>query len=89
MALGAQRRQIMGMMLGQAMKVALAGIAVGTVAALLLARVMTALLYDVKPNDPAIVAAVVAGLAGTCLVACWAPALQAARVEPLCALRQE
>jgi ABC-type antimicrobial peptide transport system permease subunit len=71
------------------MTVAFAGIAVGTAAALMLTRFIAALLYDVKPNDPAIFAAVATGLAGTCLLASWVPALKAARVEPLDALRHE
>jgi len=88
-ALGARRGEIARMMLWQAMTVAFAGIAVGTAAALTLTRLITELLYDVKPNDPAIFAAVATGLAGTCLLASWVPALKAARVEPLNALRHE
>jgi putative ABC transport system permease protein len=88
-ALGAHRGEIARMMLRQAMTVAFAGIVVGTAGALILTRLITALLYDVKPNDPTIFATVATGLAGTCLLASWAPALRAARVEPLNALRHE
>jgi hypothetical protein len=88
-ALHARRGEIARMMLWQAMTVAFAGIAVGTAGALILTRLITTLLYDVKPNDPAIFAIAVTGLAGTCLLASWVPALKAARVEALDALRHE
>jgi putative ABC transport system permease protein len=88
-ALGARRGEIARMMLWQGMKVSFSGIAGGTVGALMVTRLITALLYDVKPNDPAIFAVAVTGLAGTCLLASWVPALKAARVEPLQALRHE
>ena len=71
------------------MTVAAGGIVVGALAALALTRLMTALLYNVKPNDPVIFAVVIVGLAATCLAASWIPALRAARVEPVQALRCE
>jgi len=89
MAIGARPGEILSMMLKDAMVVAAGGIVVGAAAALALTRLMTALLYNVRPNDPAIFAAVMIGLAGTCLVASWIPALRAARVEPVQALRYE
>jgi len=89
MAIGARPGEILSMMLKDAMVVAAVGIVMGAVAALALTRLMTALLYNVRPNDPTIFAAVMIGLAGTCLVASWIPALRAARVEPVQALRDE
>ena len=89
MAIGARPGEILLMMLKEAMVVAAGGIVVGAVAALALTRLMTALLYNVRPDDPAIFAAVMMGLAATCLLASWIPALRAARVEPVQALRYE
>ena len=89
MAIGARPGEILSMMLKDAMVVAAGGIVVGGAAALALTRLMTALLYNVSPNDPAIFAAVMIGLAGTCFVASWIPALRAARLEPVQALRYE
>jgi putative ABC transport system permease protein len=89
MAIGARPPEILSMILKDAMAVAITGIVAGGVAALALTRMMTALLYNVSPNDPGIFAAVIIGLAATCLAASWIPALRAARVEPLQALRCE
>jgi putative ABC transport system permease protein len=89
MALGARRGEIVGMVLRQGMVVALAGIVAGTVAALGLTRMMTTLLFEVKPGDPWTFVIVAVGLAVTALVASWVPALRAARVDPLWALRYE
>jgi putative ABC transport system permease protein len=89
LALGAHRGEIAGMVVRQAMTVALAGIGIGIVAALALTRLIGSLLYDVKPNDPLTFAAVAVGLAMTALLAAAGPALRAAHVDPLAALRHE
>ena len=89
MALGAQRGQVVRLVVLEGMRVAVVGITVGLAAAFTLTRLMASLLYDVKPSDPATYAAVAAALAATALVACCKPALEAARVDPACALRQE
>jgi len=89
MALGAQRGEVVGMAVRQGMKMAIAGIAVGILAALALTRLMASMLYDVKSNDPATFATVALVLSLTALVACFLPALKAARVDPLVALRHE
>jgi putative ABC transport system permease protein len=73
----------------QGMAIAAAGLLFGLAAALALTRVMTGLLYNVTPTDPATFAVVIAALAATALAACCGPALKAARVDPLVALRYE
>ena len=89
MALGAQRGQVVRLVVLEGMRVAAVGITVGLAAALALTRLMASLLYDVKPTDPSTYAAVAAALAATALAACCRPALQAAWVDPARALRQE
>jgi putative ABC transport system permease protein len=87
MALGARRGEIVRMVVRQGMAVALTGIVAGIAAAFGLTRLMATLLFDVKPNDPWTFAAVVSALTATSLLASWLPALKAARVDPLLALR--
>uniref|UniRef100_Q01TA0 Permease n=1 Tax=Solibacter usitatus (strain Ellin6076) TaxID=234267 RepID=Q01TA0_SOLUE len=89
MALGARRREIVGMVVRQGMAVALAGISAGLFAAYGLTRLMASLLYDVKPTDPWTFLAVAAVVIATALIASALPALRAARVDPLTALRYE
>jgi putative ABC transport system permease protein len=89
MALGAQRGEVVQMVVRQGMGIALSGIVVGLVAALGLTRLMASLLYDVKPNDPSTFALVAITLAVTAGLASWGPALKAALVDPLIALRHE
>ena len=89
MALGAQRREVVHMVVRRGMAIALAGIGTGVVGALALTRVMSTLLYDVAPRDPLTFTVVTAALATTALLACFVPALRAARVDPAVALRYE
>jgi putative ABC transport system permease protein len=89
MALGAQRKEVVRMVVRQALGITLAGTAVGLIAAVGLTRFMAGLLYDVKPQDPAVFAAVALLLAATAVLASWAPALRAALVDPVTALRCE
>ena len=89
MALGAQRDNVVGMVVRQGMLVALGGISAGVAAAFGLTRLMATLLYGVKPTDAAIFTAVPLVLAASALVACVLPALRAARVDPVVALRYE
>jgi putative ABC transport system permease protein len=89
MALGARRNEIVMLVVRQGMRLALAGIGAGLLAAASLTRLMASLLYDVKPNDAATFGVVAFGMAATALAACCAPALRAARVDPAVALRGE
>jgi len=89
MALGARRSEVVGMVVRQGMLLAAMGIVAGYGAALGLTRLMAGLLYDVKPTDPWTFAAVGVMLCAAALVACSAPALRAARVDPVVALRYE
>lgn len=88
-ALGAQRRDVIGMVLGQGIKLVSLGIVMGLAGAWALTRVMTTLLYGVKPTDPLTFVAVPVLLIVVAILACWLPARQAARVDPLTALRYE
>jgi len=89
MALGAQRHEVVRMVVREGMAMALAGMAAGLAGAGSLTHLMASLLYDVQANDAATFAAVAAALAGTAMLACWVPALKAARVDPMVALRYE
>jgi ABC-type antimicrobial peptide transport system permease subunit len=70
-------------------KLAMVGIAVGIAGATVLTRVMTSLLFEVKPTDPATFSSVVILLAGVALAACYIPARRALSVHPMAALRCE
>jgi putative ABC transport system permease protein len=89
MALGAQRGDVLRIVLGQGIKLALIGIAIGIAAALGLARLMTGLLFGVEPADPATLTAVAVLLSIVMLLACWLPAHRATRIVPIDALRSE
>jgi putative ABC transport system permease protein len=89
MALGAQRNEVIRMVMRQGLGIALAGIGVGLVAAVGLTRFVAGLLYDLKPHDPSVFAAVALTLTATALLASWGPALRAALVDPVIALRYE
>ncbi|HXW06693.1 MAG TPA: ABC transporter permease [Vicinamibacterales bacterium] len=89
MALGASRRAVLGMVLGQGMRLTLAGLVVGVAAALALTRLLQAQLFNVRPTDPTTMAAVVAAIALVALAACYVPASRAMRVDPMVVLREE
>jgi len=87
MALGARGGQIVRSVIGQSLRLALAGIVVGSAAALALSRTMASLLYEVSPTDGVTFAAVAVTLLVVALLAAWVPARRATRVDPLAAVR--
>ena len=89
MALGAQRADVLKLVLGDGAKLALAGIAFGIAGAAAVTRVMTSLLFEVTPTDPATFVVTTLLLATVALVACYIPARRAMRVDPMVALRYE
>jgi predicted permease len=89
MALGAQQSIVLRQILGEGLKLAIIGAAIGLVAAFGLTRLMTSLLYGVSPTDPLTFAAVAALLVAVALLACYIPARRAAAVDPMVALRHE
>ena len=88
-ALGAEQRDILKLIVGQGMVLVLIGAGLGLVLALVLTRVVKGLLFDISATDPLTFAAVVLVLVGVSLLACYLPARRATKVEPLTALRNE
>jgi predicted permease len=89
MALGAQRLDVLRMVLGDGARITMVGAAIGLVAALALTRLMASMLYGVRPTDPVTFAAVAVLLCGIALFACYLPARRAAKIDPMAALRYE
>ncbi len=88
-ALGADSRNILGLVLGRGAKWTATGVGIGIAAALLVTRLMRSLLFGVSPFDPLTFAAVTLVLAFVALAACYIPARRATRVDPIVALRFE
>jgi putative ABC transport system permease protein len=89
LALGAARAHVVRQVVGQGLRVALAGVALGTLGALALGRTLGALLFGVQSHDPLVLASVVAVLLTVAAGAAWLPARRASRIAPSIALRQE
>jgi putative ABC transport system permease protein len=89
MALGAQSRDVLKLLLKHGMLLALAGVALGLIASFWLARLMTKYLFEVNPTDLPTFVAITFLLAGVALLACYIPARRATKVDPLVALRNE
>jgi MacB-like periplasmic core domain/FtsX-like permease family len=88
LALGAQRRNVLEMVLQQGLRLAVAGAAAGLVGALIVSHLMAGLLYGVRPTDPATFAGVALLLVGVALLACYVPARRATKVDPMSTLRE-
>jgi len=89
MALGAQRQQVRGMVVRQGLVLALIGVGIGLAGALALSRLISSLLYGIAPHDPLTLGAVTGALLGVAALASWLPAMRAARIDPIEALRSD
>jgi len=88
-ALGARRWDILRLVLGHSVKMAVLGVFIGLAASLVLTRVMVKMLYGVSATDPVTFLAVAVILMSVALAACYIPARRAMRVDPIVALRYE
>jgi putative ABC transport system permease protein len=89
MALGAQRRDVLRLVVGHGMRHAAIGLLLGSVAAFFAARAMTTLLFGIRPSDPLTYIGIVVVLALAAFAACYVPARRATAVDPMVALRYE
>ena len=88
-ALGAQRRDVLRLVMKDGVKLALLGIVLGLTGAIALTRLMISLLFEVKPSDPATLIGVALLLATVAMLACYIPARRALSIHPMTALRRE
>jgi predicted permease len=89
MALGARPAAVLRRIVGEGMRIVLAGVGAGVIGALMLTRLMQSLLFGISPTDPVTFGAVVVGLCSVAAVASYLPARRAARVDPVVALRTQ
>ena len=89
MALGAGRRQVLRMVIGQGMVLGFVGLALGTLMALALTRLMSSLLFQMSPTDPVTFLGIAVILSTVVFAACFLPARRATKVDPMIALRYE
>jgi len=89
MALGAQHRDVLRLVMKDGVKLGLLGIVLGLAGAIALTRVMVSVLFEVKPTDPPILIGVALLLAAVAMLACYIPARRALSIHPMTALRRE
>ena len=89
MALGAQRLDVLALVLRQGMGLTVAGMAIGLAGAFALTRLLEGMLFGVRPTDPLTYVVIIMLLGAVALLACWVPARRAAKVDPMVALRCE
>ena len=89
MALGARSGTILGRVLWQGLKMAIAGAAIGVMLSLAGTRLLTKMLFEIKPIDPPTLALAAALVFVVTLAACYVPARRASRINPMAALRQD
>jgi putative ABC transport system permease protein len=89
LALGADRGRILGIVVGDGLKLALSGVGIGLIGAVLLTRFLSGMLYGVSAHDPLTLGAVAGVLMLVAAVACYIPARRAMAVDPIVALRYE
>ena len=88
-ALGATRRQVVAIVLRQGISITLGGLVLGLAAAMASTQLMTTLLYEVTPTDPATFVTAIVTLVGTAIAACCVPAVKASLIDPMISLRCE
>jgi len=89
MALGAQRYEVLNLVVGQGMRLVLTGAFIGLLGSFALTRVLTSALFEVKPTDPLTFVTVTLSLCVVALPACYIPARRATKIDPMVALRYE
>lgn len=87
--LGARRQSILGLIIGEGLRLSLAGVVVGLFGALAVTRMLRSLLVSVTPTDPLTFGGITVLFFAIAAAACWLPARRAARLEPIAALRAE
>jgi ABC-type antimicrobial peptide transport system permease subunit len=89
LALGAQKRDVLKMVVGRGMALAASGVGLGLACALALTRILSSMLFAVQPSDPVTFTSMAILLSLVALTACWLPARRAAKIDPMEALRYE
>jgi putative ABC transport system permease protein len=89
MALGAEGRDVLRTLIGEGLRLAMAGVVLGVIGALLISRLLSTMLFQISPTDPMTFVSVAAVLTAVALLACYVPARRATRVNPLTALQSE